>query len=135
MSMPFLAASAVLLFVAGPAFADCSEEIEALKEAVTQVETGASSAGSFPATRHQEQVLAGKQPAETAGAGAAGQAAVPVSPHQQEVLAETHTGEADTGAGQQPSELIAQAADMADIGNEEGCMQKVVQAKDLLGID
>jgi hypothetical protein len=51
MSVRFLTASAVMLLIAGPAFADCSQEIQSLKAAVTQAETGASSAETgIPAT-------------------------------------------------------------------------------------
>jgi hypothetical protein len=136
MCIRLLATSAVIVLIAGPAFADCNQAIEALKEAVTQAETGASSAETgLPATQHQEQVLADKRSGESAGAGSAGQVEVPVSPHQREVIAETQTAEADAGAGQQPGELIAQAGDIAEAGDEEGCMQKVAQAKNLLGID
>jgi hypothetical protein len=130
MAMRFLTTSAVILLIAGPAFADCSQEIQSLKEAVTQAETGASSSETgLPATQHQEQVLAGDQQGDkgAAGAGVAGQ-----------VLADPAAGPAgggDAASGQQAADLVAQAGDMAEAGNEEGCMQKVTQAKDLLGID
>ena len=134
MSMRFLTSSAVLLLIAGPAFADCSQEIESLKGAVTEVETGASTAETgLPATKHQEQMLAGDQQGDKAASGAGGQAAVPASPHQEQVLAESAAGKA--ASGQQAADLVAQASDMAAAGNEEGCMQKVAEAKDLLGID
>ena len=141
MCIRFLTTSAVMLLIAGPAFADCSQEIQSLKEAVTQAETGATSAETgVPATQHQEQVLAGNQQGDTgaAGAGGAGQADVPASPHQQQVLAEPAAGPSgggDAASTQQAADLVAQAGDMAEAGNEEGCMQKVTQAKDLLGID
>jgi hypothetical protein len=141
MSIRFLTTSALMLLIAGPAFADCSQEIQSLKEAVTQAETGATSAETgVPATQHQEQVLAGNQQGDksTAGAGAAGQADVPESPHQQQVLAEPAagaTGSGNAASGQQVTDLVTQASDMAEAGNEEGCMQKVAEAKDLLGID
>ena len=139
MSLCFLTTSAAMLLIAGPAFADCSQEIESLKEAMTQAETGASGTG-LPATQHQEQVLAGDQQGDAGAAGAAGagQAAVPASPHQQQVLVEPAAGPAgggDAASGQQAADLVAQAGDMAAAGNEEGCMQTVTQAKDLLGID
>jgi hypothetical protein len=128
MSGRLLITSAFMVLTAVPAFADCNQEIGNLNEAVTQAETGASSAGT--ATPHQEQVLAGKQQGETepAGPSAAGQADVPASPHQQQVLAGGQTG-------QQAADLIAEAREMAEAGNEEGCMQKVTEAKSLLGID
>ena len=137
MAMRFLTASAVMLLIAGPAFADCSQEIESLKEAVTRAETGASTAG-LPATQHQEQVLAGDQGGQSAaGTGVGGQADVPASPHQEQVLADPAAGPAvgDAASAQQATELVAEADDMAAAGNEEGCMQKVTEAKDLLGID
>ena len=127
----WLITSASLLLISAPAFADCYQEIETLSEAVTQLETGASGAGTgLPATPHQEQVLAGQQQADTGAAGqsAAGQADVPASPHQQQVLPGAETG-------QQATDLIAEARQMAEAGDEEGCMQKVTQAKKLLGSD
>ena len=135
MSMHVLMTTAAMLLIAGPAFADCSQEIESLKEAVTQAETGASSAQSgIPATEHQEEVLAGDQQSEESesGAGVAGQADVPASPHQEQTLAEPAAG---ADSGQQAAELVAQAGEMSEAGDEEGCMEKVTQAKDLLGID
>jgi hypothetical protein len=131
MSGRLLITGAVTLLFAAPAFADCNQEIEGLNEAVTEAETGASGAGAeLPATAHQEQVLPGKQQGETGATGqsAAGQGDVSASPHQQQVLAGGQTG-------QQLSNLIAEARDMAKAGDEEGCMQKVTQAKSLLGLD
>ena len=133
MFVRLLMTSAVLLVLAGRAFADCAQEIQSLSEAVTQAETGASSADTgLPATRHQEEVLAGNQQGESgesAGASGAGQADVPASPHQQQALAKGQVG------GQQPADLMAEARDMAAAGDEEGCMQKVTEVKRLLGID
>jgi hypothetical protein len=129
-----LITSAVALVLTGPALADCRQEIQSLNEAVTQAETGASSASTgLSATPHQEEVLAGKQEIETAEAGAsdAGEGEMPASPHQQQVLAQ----QSDQGGGQQPADLMAEAADKAEAGDEEGCMQMVTQAKSLLGID
>ena len=65
---------------------------------------------------------------ETTGASGAGQAAAPISPHQQQVLKETQ------GNNQQPADLLAKAGNMAKAGDEQGCMQKVTQLKNLLGI-
>jgi hypothetical protein len=130
MSARLLIASVFALLFTGPAFADCDQAIQDLKEMVTQAETGAGSAGSaLPTSPHQEQVLPGKQ-SDTGAAGqsAAGQAEVPASPHQQQVLA---GGE----AGQQTATLIAEASEMAEAGDEQGCMQKIGEAKSLLGVD
>lgn len=125
-----LIASASALLFTGPAFADCNQAIQDLKEMVTQAETGAGSAGAaLLATPHQEQVLPGKQSDTGAGGqSAAGQAEVSASPHQQQVLA---GGE----AGQQTATLIAEASEMAEAGDEQGCMQKVTEVKSPLGMD
>jgi hypothetical protein len=141
MSIRFLTTSAIIVLISGPAFADCSQEIASVKEAMTQAETGASSAeAGLPATPHQEEVLAGDQQGDksAAGPGDAGQADVPASPHQQQVLAEPAAGPAGSGdatAGEQAADLIAAASDMAEARNEESCMEKVTQAKDLLGME
>jgi hypothetical protein len=126
MSGHLLITSAIMLAIAGPVFADCNQEIQSLDQAVTQAETGASTDAALPATPHQEEVIAGSQQ----GGGAAGTSdagEVPASPHQQQV-----TGEA---GGQQPAELIAEAREMAQAGDETGCMQKVAEVKELLGLD
>jgi hypothetical protein len=99
--------SAIMLAIAGPAFADCNQEIQCLGQAVTQAETGASADAALPARPHQEEVLAGSQQGSEAGPSDAGKADVPALPHQQQVLAGTQTGER---GGQQPADLIAEAA-------------------------
>jgi len=132
MSVRFLITGAAMLSVAGPAFADCNQEIERLNEAVIEAETGASTDAAMPATPHQEEVLAGEQQSETEETGAAlsaGEAEAPASPHQEEALAGTEGGD------QQPADILAEASDMAEAGDEEGCMQKVTEVKNLLGID
>jgi hypothetical protein len=135
MIVRLLITSAVALMLAGPAFADCMQEIESLSEAVTQAETGASSADTgLPATQHQESLLAGDQQSQTAdaaGASDTGKEEMPASPHQQQAL----TQQTEQGGEQQPADLIAEARDMAEAGDEEGCLQKVTQAKSMLGID
>jgi hypothetical protein len=136
MAIRFLTTSAAILLLAGPAFADCSQELESVKQAVTEAETGASTAESgMPATKHQERVLKGDQQGDKAASdAAAAQAGVPASPHQEQVLAEPAAG-GSAASGQQAADLVAQASDMAAAGDEAGCMQKVAEAKDLLGID
>ena len=136
MSGRLLITSALMLVMAGPAFADCAEELQALDEAVVQAETGASPDAALPATPHQEQVLEGNQQGETGersgGPSSAGMADVPATPHQQQALQEAPSGEGD---GQHPAELVADAREMAAAGDEEGCMQKVAEVKGLLGIE
>jgi hypothetical protein len=136
MSGRLLITSALMLVMAGPAFADCAEELQALDEAVVQAETGASPDAALPATPHQEQVLEGNQQGETGegsgGPSSAGMADVPATPHQQQALQEAPSGEGDL---QHPAELVADAREMAAAGDEEGCMQKVAEVKGLLGIE
>ena len=75
MSGRLLITSAIMLAIAGPAFADCNQEIQSLNEAVTQAETGASADAALPATPHQEEVIAGgQQGGEAAGSSDTGQA-------------------------------------------------------------
>jgi hypothetical protein len=135
MSGRLLITSALMLVLTGPAFADCAEELQGLDEAVVQAETGASPDAALPATPHQEEVLEGDQQGETGegsgGPSSTGQADVPASPHQQQALEEAPAAE---GGEQQPAELVAEAHEMAAAGDEEGCMQKVAEAKSLLGI-
>jgi hypothetical protein len=136
MSGRMLITSALMVVLAGPAFADCAQELEGLDEAVVQAETGANPDAAIPATQHQEQVLEGNQQGESSqapsGPSSAGQADVPASPHQQQRVAEASGAEA---GGPQPAELVAEAREMAAAGDEEGCMQKVAEAKGLLGIE
>ena len=122
MAIRFLTTSAVILLIAGPAFADCSQEIESLKQAVTEAETGASTAESgMPATKHQEQVLAGDQQGDKAASGdaAAGQAGVPASPHQEQALAEPAAG-----GNAQAADLVSEASDMAAAATRKAACRK-----------
>lgn len=131
MSARFLTTSAIMLLTTGPAFADCTQEVQRLEQAAIQAETGASSAGTgVPATKHQEEVLAGNQQTEESGgvAGGAGQSDVPASPHQQQAVEENQGGAGKMAAEQQTAELIAQARDMAEAGDEQGCMAHAEQA-------
>jgi hypothetical protein len=117
-----------MTLLAGPAWADCAQEIEALDETIVAAETGAApQSGGLPATEHQEEVLSGdKEPMETA-AGATGDVEA-ASPHQRQV-----TREVDDDTRAQASELVAEARVMAQAGDEEGCMAKVTETKELLG--
>jgi hypothetical protein len=119
---------AIVLAFAVPAAADCSGELKTLEQAVVSAETGASpNASGLPATEHQEQVLPGKQ--NNTDSSITGSTAVsPTSPHQEQV----------TGMGErQPehaSQLFAEARKLSESGDEAGCMQKVTQLKDMLGV-
>lgn len=136
----FAAAAAVALF-AGPAWADCQEEIQALDAAVVAAETGAAAGeGSLPATEHQEEVLKqGEEPMETAAGkagsdepGAAGTVGdvEAVSPHQQQVVRELNDDEKAEAA-----QMIDEARELAQAGDEQACMSKVAEIRQLVGTE
>lgn len=126
MFIRLLTASALAVFVASPAFADCQQEVSKLDEAVVTAETGADA----PATPHQEQVLGGGQTeSATEGAGTATGSVEAVSPHQREAVRELPDEDRT-----KVTTLLSEARDMATGGNEQGCMDKVAEAKTLLGI-
>jgi hypothetical protein len=136
MSTRFLSASAMLILLAGPAFANCEEELASLDQAVVEAKTGTGETeAGMPASQHQEQVLGEAKESgdtEAAGAGATtGQPSEAGSPHQTQVLA----GSDAAASGEGVAELIAEAHDMAQSGDEEGCMEKVTEAKEALGIN
>jgi hypothetical protein len=111
--------------------ADCNQEIERLNEAVTQAETGASTDAALPAPPYQEEVLAGDQQSESEEAGG----------HQRRsggcpgITPSAASAHKTSGGDQHPADILADARDMAEAGHETGCMEKVTQLKDLLGID
>ena len=160
MTLRVLAAGAALSLLAGPAWADCAAEIEALDETIVAAETGATTeAGSMPATKHQEEVLSGADPSDEEAADASRDAGIPATEHQQQVLsggdAPLETGAGTSGADveaasphqreavreldedtkTQASELIDEARELSAAGNEEGCQDKVTEAKALLGTE
>lgn len=123
-----LAAGAATVLLAGPAWADCTQEIEALDDAIISAETGAAPPdGDLPATEHQQQVLSGEEPPMETAAGATGEVEA-ASPHQRQV-----TREMDDDTRAQASELVNEARQMAEAGDEEGCMAKVNETRELLG--
>jgi hypothetical protein len=128
MPIRFFTATAMTLLLASPAFADCQEEVTSLDEAVIALETGADRA---PATQHQEEALSEDGTAdETADAGAVTGSVEAASPHQLEVLREI--SEEDRT---QASTILSEARDMATAGDEQGCMEKLQEAKTLLGVE
>ena len=58
MSGHLLITGAIMLAIAGPAFADCDQEIQSLDEAVTRAETGASTDAALlrPRTRRKRSL-------------------------------------------------------------------------------
>ncbi|MCT7378413.1 hypothetical protein [Chelativorans salis] len=131
MHMRILTASALALLLASPAFADCQEEVSNLEEAVIAAETGAETGETeMPATEHQEQALEEVQTeGETADTAVTGSVEA-LSEHQREVLREM-PDEDRTEA----STVLREARDMAAAGDEEGCMDKLTEAKTLLGLE
>lgn len=127
-----LTASALGLLLVSPAFADCQEEVSSLDEAVIAAQTGAGTGDSeMPATEHQEEVVdENRTDDETADAGDVAGAVDALSPHQREVLRELPDEERT-----QVGTLLGEARDMAAAGDEQGCMDKLAEAKTLLGLE
>ncbi|WP_213286819.1 hypothetical protein [Bradyrhizobium sp. sGM-13] len=131
MSTRIVTAAAFALILASPAFADCNQELKALEPNVVAAGTGASpSESGTPGTKHQEEVLAGKQKSaepETTGSTAA--AVQPTSPHQEQV-----TSKSSTQRTEHANQLMAEARKMSEAGDEPGCMKKAAELKDVLGV-
>jgi len=131
MFMRFSTATAFLVLVTAPAFADCAQELSKLEPAVTSAETGSTQSG-MPATQHQQEVLSGKKAAvDSETTGSTGGQVEAISPHQKQVTGKGDGVEAD----QTTSQMMKEASDLAKAGNEDGCMQKVTELKKLLGQD
>jgi hypothetical protein len=135
MSIRLATFTALSVMLAAPAFADCREELTMLEQPAVTAETGAATSESgMPATKHQEQVLQDTQgtSTETTGStsdtGAASDQVEAISPHQEEV-----TGGATGDDADQVATLMTEARQMADAGDEAGCMEKVTELKDLMG--
>lgn len=147
-----LAAGAAMTLLAGPAWAACEDDIQALDEQVVAEETGAAPAdGGLPATQHQQQVLSGDDQAVE-------QSELPATQHQQQVLSGDNDDALETGAGgsgdveatsphqrqavreldddtkTQASEMLDEARQMAEAGDEAGCQAKVTETEALLGV-
>jgi hypothetical protein len=127
MSIRLIAATAVPLLLAAPAFADCSQELQKLEPAIVAAETGASGA---PVTEHQEEVMPGEQKkgVGTDITGSTGTQTEAISPHQEQV-----TGTRTDESADKPSQLLAEARKMAEAGDEQGCMTKLAEIKGLIG--
>ncbi|RUW76019.1 hypothetical protein [Mesorhizobium sp. M1E.F.Ca.ET.063.01.1.1] len=131
MSIRIAIASAFILAIASPAFANCTQELKALEPNVITAETGAvTNKAGIPATKHQAEVLAGKQQGgNTEVTGSTAGTVKPTTPHQEQV-----TGNRSAQSAEHPSELMAEASKMAQAGDEQGCMKKLAELKDALGI-
>jgi hypothetical protein len=130
MSIRIIAATALPLLLAAPAFADCRQELQKLEQATVSAETGASTnKAGVPATKHQEEAMRGTQKGvsqETTGS--TGGQVKAVSPHQEQVM-----GERTAQSGERASQLMTEARKMADAGDEQGCAGKLAEIKNLLG--
>ncbi|PSH59052.1 hypothetical protein CU102_27775 [Phyllobacterium brassicacearum] len=126
----FTIAAATLCFAA-PAVADCQEELNNLKQATVSAETGAATDNSgMPATKHQEEVLSGKQQGSgTEVTGSTTGTVEAISPHQKQV-----TDQPSGSQTEKIGQLMAEAGKMANAGDEQGCMNKVSELKNLMGI-
>jgi hypothetical protein len=118
------------LSLATPALADCNNELKTLEQNVVSAATGASTNESgMPATKHQEETLAGKQKGrESEATGSTAGAVPPASPHQEQVTGKGSTQNAEA------SRLMAEARKMSAAGDEKGCLKKVAELKGVLGV-
>jgi len=112
-----------------PALADCAQNIQQLDEQFKQAE---AQTGQPAATPHQTQTLQGTQ--SQAGASST----TPSSGGGPEAASSEHQREVLKGAGQQsPQEQFSahlqQARQLAQKGDEQGCMTEVDAARKLLG--
>ena len=129
MSMRIIAATALPLLLAAPAFADCGQELQKLEQATVSAETGASTKAGAPVTKHQEEVVRGTQKGGSQETmGSTGGQVKAVSPHQEQVI-----GERTAQSGERASQLMTEARKMADAGDEQGCAGKLAEIKNLLG--
>ncbi|MEK1851594.1 MAG: hypothetical protein AAAC48_06820 [Phyllobacterium sp.] len=131
MSIRLFAIAAATLWFAAPAVADCQQELSNLKQPAVSAETGAVTDNSgMPATKHQEEVLSGKQQKSgTEITGSTTGAVEAISPHQKQV-----TGQSSGTPTDKIGQLMVEARKMVDAGDEQGCMKKVSELKDLMGI-
>src|SRR3546814_17935423 len=88
-----LAAGTAMTLLAGPAWAACEDDIQALDEQIVAADTGAAPAdGGLPATEHQQEVLSGNDQAVE-------QSDMPATQHPQAVLSGDRGDALETGAG------------------------------------
>lgn len=133
MVIPFTAVGlAALVLAAGPALAECKDDIAAIEDQVVAAETGAAPDESgMAATKHQSEVLTGEQ--ETMqSAGTAESSTAPATRHQEETLAGEETT-ASQEASPEIGQLLQEARDHAAAGDEEACAQKLEEVRSQMG--
>lgn len=121
---------AFTLILAGPAIADCAQELRALEQNVVAAGTGANTSETgMPGTKHQKEVLDKQKSSEhETTTGSTAPAVSPTSPHQEQV---TKRG---TQTAEQANQMIAEARKLSAAGNEQECMKKAAELKDALGM-
>lgn len=129
MSLRIATASALALAFASPALADCKQELAMLEQKVVAKETGAATGKSgMPATKHQEEVTGKQQGGDPEITGSTAGKVDSTSPHQEQV-----TGERSAQSAEDASQLMAEARKMSEAGDEQGCLKKLAELKDMLG--
>jgi hypothetical protein len=129
MKWTLIVSAAAVLALAPPALADCAQDIDQLDAQFKQAE---SQSGQSAATPHQTQVIQGAQPQDTTAG------AMPSTGSAPDAASSTHQREALKGAGEaSPQEQFAaqlqEARQLAQNGDQAGCMAKVEAARKLLG--
>ncbi|MGL4967903.1 MAG: hypothetical protein ACRC67_42195 [Inquilinus sp.] len=129
MKWTLIVSTAGFLALAPPVLADCAKDIDQLD---AQFKQGEAQTGQPAATPHQTQTMQGAQPQE----GAAG--AMPSTGSAPDAASSAHQREALKGAGEaSPQEQFAthlqDARQLAQNGDDAGCMAKVEAARKLLG--
>ena len=100
-----------------------------LEQPAVSAETGAiTDKSGMPVTQHQEKVMPGKQTTSGETTGSTSNKVEAISPHQEQV-----TGGAAGGSADQVAQMMTEARQLADAGDEAGCMSKVTELKGLLG--
>ena len=131
MFIRFTTMTLMSLALASPVLADCKEDLAKLEQPAVTAETGAATGKSgMPETKHQEEVLTDKQqsPSGEATGGTSGKVES-LTPHQKEVTGMATDKSADV------SQMMADARKSAESGDEAGCMRKVGELKDAMGIN
>lgn len=129
MKWALIVSTAGFLALAPPALADCNQDIGQLD---TQFKQAEAQTGQPAATPHQTQTMQGAQP-QTGAAGV-----MPSTGSAPDAASSAHQREALKGAGEaSPQEQFAthlqEARQLAQNGDEPGCMAKVEAARKLLG--
>jgi hypothetical protein len=123
--------AALSFALVSPVLADCREDLAKLEQQAVTAETGAATGKTgMPETQHQEEVLTDKQQGtsgEQTGT-TAGQVET-LTPHQKQVTGMSPDKSADV------SQMLTDARKLAEAGDEEGCMRKVGELKDAMGIN